>query len=131
MLKISTEKNEIGENRKQTNKQTKKNRESSGSLWKSTKFKVYETLEDWKKMEKTQINQYQEWDRWNDYSLYMVAQTVKNPPIMQKTLVWSLGQEDSLEKGMVMHSSILAWRIPWTEEPGGLQFMGSQRVGHD
>ena len=82
-------------------------------------------------MEKTQINQFQEWDRWNDYSLYMVAQTVKNLPIMQETLVWSLGQEESLVKGMAMHSSILAWRIPWTEEPGGLQFMGLQRVGHD
>ena len=45
--------------------------------------------------------------------------------------VQSLGQEDSLEKEMATHSSILAWRIPWTEEPGGLQSMGSQRVGHD
>ena len=50
---------------------------------------------------------------------------------MQETQVHSLGQEDSLEKGMATHSSILAWRIPWTEEPGGLQFMGLQRVGHD
>ena len=48
-----------------------------------------------------------------------------------KTWVWSLDQEDPLEKGMATHSSILAWRITWTEEPGGLQFMGSQRVGHD
>ena len=45
--------------------------------------------------------------------------------------VWSLGQEDSLEKGTATHSSILAWRIPWTEEPGGPQSMGSHRVGHD
>ena len=50
---------------------------------------------------------------------------------MQETWVWSLGWEDPLEKGMATHSSILAWRIPWTEEPGGLQSTGSQRVGHD
>ena len=53
---------------------------------------------------------------------------VKNPLAMQGTRVQSLGQEDPLEKGMATHSSILAWEIPWTEEPGGLQFMGSQRV---
>ena len=56
---------------------------------------------------------------------------VKNLPAMQETQVQSLGWEDSLEKGMATHSSILAWRIPWTEEPGGLQSMGSQRVGHN
>ena len=56
---------------------------------------------------------------------------VKNPPAMQETQVPPLGQEDPLEKGMATHSSILAWRILWTEEPGGLQSMGSQRVGHD
>ena len=50
---------------------------------------------------------------------------------MQETQVWSLGREDPLEKGMVTHSSILAWRIPWTEEPGGLQSVGLQRIGHD
>ena len=50
-----------------------------------------------------------------------MAQTVKNLPVMQETLVLSLGQEDLLEKGLATHSSILAWRIPWTEEPGGLQ----------
>ena len=50
---------------------------------------------------------------------------------MQETWVQSLGQEDPLERGMATHSSILAWNIPWTEEPGGLQSMGSQRVGHD
>ena len=59
----------------------------------------------------------------------LVAQTVKNLPAMQKTQVWSLGQEDPLEKEMAPHSSILAWRIPWTEKPGGLQSMGLQRVG--
>ena len=55
----------------------------------------------------------------------------KNLPAMQETSVQSLGWEDPLEEGMVIHSSILAWRIPRTEEPGGLQFMGSQRVGHN
>ena len=53
-----------------------------------------------------------------------VAQTVKNLPAMWETWVWSLGQEDSLEKGTATHSSILAWEFPWTEEPGGLQSMG-------
>ena len=56
---------------------------------------------------------------------------VKNLPTVLKTVVRSLGQEEPLEKGMATHSSILAWRIPWTEEPGGLQSMGSQRVGHN
>ena len=56
---------------------------------------------------------------------------VKNPPAMQETWVRSLCWEGPLEKGTVNHSSILAWRIPWTEEPGGLQSMGSQRVGHN
>ena len=56
---------------------------------------------------------------------------VKRLSTMQETQVQSLGQEDPLEKGMATHSSTLAWKIPWTEEPGGLQSMGSQRVGHD
>ena len=60
-----------------------------------------------------------------------VALMVKNLSAMQETWVQSLGQEDPLEKGMATHSSILAWRIPWTEEPGRLQSIGSQRVGHD
>ena len=55
-----------------------------------------------------------------------MAQIVKNPPVVQETWVRSLGQEDPLEKGMATHSSILAWRIPWTEEPGGLQSVGSK-----
>ena len=59
----------------------------------------------------------------------LVAQPVKNPPAMQETWVRSLGYEDPLEKGKATHSSILAWRIPWTEKPGGLQSMGSQTVG--
>ena len=60
-----------------------------------------------------------------------MAQTVKNLPAMQEAQVRSLGQKDPLEKGMATQSSILAWRIPWTEELGGLQSMGLQRVGHD
>ena len=58
-----------------------------------------------------------------------MAQTVKNLPAMQEAQVRSLGQEDPLEKGMTTHSSSPAWRIPWTEEPGGLQSMGSQESG--
>ena len=61
---------------------------------------------------------------------HMVAQMVKNPPAMQETWVPSLGREDPLREGMATHSSILAWRIPWTEEPGRLQSMRSQRVGY-
>ena len=61
----------------------------------------------------------------------LVAQMVKNPPAMHKTQIQSLDWENPLEKGMATHSSILTWRIPWTEEPGGLQSMGSQRVRHD
>ena len=61
----------------------------------------------------------------------LVVQNVKNLPAMRKTWVLSLGQEDPLEKGMATHSSILAWGTPWTEEPGGLQSMGLQVVGHD
>ena len=61
----------------------------------------------------------------------LVAQIVKNLPEMLAIWVLSLGQEDPLKEGMATHSSILAWRIPWTEEPGELQSMGSQRVRHD
>ena len=61
----------------------------------------------------------------------LVVQMVKRLPIIQETWVQSLGQEDLLEKEMATHSSTLAWKIPWMEEPGGLQFMGLQRVGHD
>ena len=56
---------------------------------------------------------------------------VKNPPALWETWIRSLGQEDSLEEEMATHSSILAWRIPWTGETGGLQPMGTQRVGHN
>ena len=64
-------------------------------------------------------------------SLSLVAQTVKRLPAMRETWVRFLGQEDPLEKEMAIHSSTLAWRIPWTEELDRLQSMGSQRVGHD
>ena len=60
-----------------------------------------------------------------------MAQRVKNLPVLQETQVRSLDWEDSLEKRMATHSSILTWRIPWTEEPSRLQFMGSKRVRHD
>ena len=62
--------------------------------------------------------------------LPQVAQMVKNLPAMQEVRAQSLGWEDHLEKGMATHSTILAWRIPWTEEPCGLQSVGSQRVRH-
>ena len=78
------------------------------------------------------FNTASEW--WNlDKSivLLLVAQIVKSLPTTQETPVRSLGREDTLEKGMATHSSILAWRIPGTGEPGGLPSMGSHRVGHD
>ena len=61
----------------------------------------------------------------------LVAQTVKRLSTMRETRVQSLGREDPLEKKTAIHSSTIAWKIPWTEEPGRLQSMGSQRVGHD
>ena len=60
-----------------------------------------------------------------------MAQRVKNLPVMQETQILSLSKEDPLEKGMATYSSILAWKNPWTEEPGGIQSMGSRRAGHD
>ena len=68
---------------------------------------------------------------WRLFIESLVAQMVKRLPAVQDTRVWSLGWEDPLEKAMATHSSTLAWKIPWTEEPGRLQSMGSQRVGHD
>ena len=65
------------------------------------------------------------------YFTSLVGQMVKNPSAMQETWVRALCWKDPLEEGMATYSSILAWGIPWTEEPGGLQSMGSQRVGHD
>ena len=65
------------------------------------------------------------------FFFFLVAQRLKSLPGMRETWVQSLGREDPLEKGMATHSSTLAWRIPWTEEPGRLQSMGWQRVEHD
>jgi len=65
------------------------------------------------------------------YRAFLIAQSVKNLPAVQETWVRSLGWEDPLEKEMATHSSILAWKISWKEESGGLQSMGSQRVGHN
>ena len=67
---------------------------------------------------------------FGDYKA-LLAQMVKNLPAMQETQVQSLSREEPLEKGMATHSSNLAWRIPWTEKPGGLQSVGLQRVSHD
>ena len=67
----------------------------------------------------------------NKSETHLGAQGVKYLPVMRETWVPSLDWEDPLEKGMTTHSSILAWRIPWSEESGGLQSMGSQRIGHD
>ena len=75
-----------------------------------------------------------ECDIWEDIQAIrssLLAQTVTNLPAMQSTWVRSLGQEDPLEKEMATHSSTLAWRIPWTEEPGSLLSTGSQRVRHN
>ena len=65
------------------------------------------------------------------FGVSLVAQMVTNPPANQETWVLSLGQEDPLEEGMATHSNIVAWIIPWTEDPGRPQSMGSQRVAHD
>ena len=65
------------------------------------------------------------------YWASLVAQTLKNLPAMWETWVPSLGWDDPLEEGMATHSNILAWKVPWTEEPGGLQSMGLHRVGHN
>ena len=69
--------------------------------------------------------------KYTDTWASLVVQMIKNPLAMQETWVQSLGQKDPLEKGMVPHSCIFAWRILWTEKPGWLQFMESQRVRHD
>ena len=71
------------------------------------------------------------WYIYISYGASLVAQMVHNLLVMLETWVWSLGQEDTLEEDMATHSSILAWRIPWTEEPGRLQSTGSQRIRHD
>ena len=90
----------------------------------------------------TLFSGFEKFKLWKDLWIYcalvvsklrasVVVQLVKNPLPMQHTWVWSPGQEDPLEKEMATHSSILAWRIPWTDEPGGLQSVGSQGVRHD
>ena len=71
------------------------------------------------------------WACWRYVAVFSVAQRLKHLPAMRETWVRSLGQEDPLEKEMATHSSIIAWRIPWMEEPGGQQSTGSQRVGHN
>ena len=68
---------------------------------------------------------------WQNNNSGLMVQTVKNLPLIQETWVPSLGGEDPLEEGMATYCSTLAWEIPWTEEPGRLQSMGSQRVGHN
>ena len=82
----------------------------------------------------TTLNAYKDWDHYEPsvyyYGLSQVAQRVRNPPATQETRVPPPGWEDPLEEGMATHSSILAWEILWTEEPGGLQSMGSQTVRH-
>ena len=83
------------------------------------------------KLKETLTSVYQFIKGYNKGGASLVAQMVKNLPAKQETLVQSLGPDDPLKKGMATHSSILAWKIPWTEEPGWLQAMGSQRVGHD
>ena len=70
-------------------------------------------------------------DLYLSYNCSMLAQTVKRLSTMQETPVQSLGWEDHLEKEMAIYSSTISWKIPWTEEPGRLQSMGSQRVRHD
>ena len=74
---------------------------------------------------------FRDFKKWASPWASLVAHPVRNLPAVQESWVQSLGQEDPLEKGMATHSSILAWRIPWTGKPGGLQSMGLQRVGHD
>ena len=85
-------------------------------------------------MEVTKLPRSQNWGwlvTWVNLSVSLVAYMVKNLPVMQVTWVLSLSGEDPLEKRMATHSSILAWRILWTEEPSRLQVLGSQRAGQD
>ena len=84
----------------------------------------------WKKVQ-SQISTLLSSLLFNKESTSLVAQMVKHMPTMQETWVQSLGQEDLLEKEMATHSHILAWKIPWMEEPGRLQSIGSQRFRHD
>ena len=102
--------------------------DGSGRWWRTGKPDVWQCMgsQNW-----TRLSDWTELSDWTTPRASLVAQKVKNLPAMQETWVWSLGWEDPLEKGMATHSSILVWRIPWTEEPARLQSMGSQRLGHD
>ena len=84
-----------------------------------------------KRMKRAQVSENSLRDIWDHFKCTNMAQTVKHLSTMWETWVQSLGQEDPLEKEMVIHSSTLAWKIPWTEDLVRLQSMGSQRVGHD
>ena len=92
-------------------------------------FNLYDDI--YKYIEKFMKNKRNIGEHINIDGASMMAQMVKNLPAMQETWVQSLSQEDSLEKRMATHSRILAWRIPWREEPGRQQFIGLQRVRHD
>ena len=92
-------------------------------------FYALDTLGNWKKP--MDILGYSGWHSGKVFWASSVAQMVKNPPAMWETWVLSLGWKDPLEKGRATHSSILAWKIPWTEEPGRLQSMELQRVRHN
>ena len=96
------------------------------SIFPSIRHQVYHELI--RQILKLESGKIMKTDNWGTS---LVAQSVKNLSAMQETQVWSLDGEDLLKKKMTTHSRILAWRIPWTEEPGRLQSMGSPKVGHD
>ena len=111
------------------------NRDAKGKIWSSRSSQnLYHHVSrggsQWEKISLGRIRNLG-WVKSETFNLGYVAQTVKRLPTMQETRVQSLGREDLLEKEMAPHSSILVWKIPWTEEPGRLQSMGSRRVGHD
>ena len=91
-----------------------------------------QTKTQWEKRSSQEIETTQKGGKlYRNFKASLVAQRLKHLPPMRETQVQSLGRDDPLEKEMATHSSTLAWRIPWTEEPGRLQSMGLQRVGHD
>ena len=93
--------------------------------------KSHSPLLVWERRTPLQMGIYVTFSKGNLHPALLVAQTVKRLSTMLETRVQSLGREDPLEKEIAIHSSTIAWKIPWTEEPGRLQSMGSQRVGHD